>query len=88
VFDSKLTRHLDPALVFSEILGVIKGYGHTLSIDEYLSDLSHKKSPLLANFRDKVYAIFEAYIRESRLRNEIDAADRYEAFFEIYPGMT
>lgn len=67
---------MDPALIYSEILGVIKGYGRNLSMDEYLSDLSYKKSPLLADVRHQVYAIFEAYTKQSRLYGEIDAADR------------
>lgn len=75
-FDYKLTRHLDPALVYSEILGVIKGYGRTLDMEEYLSEFSYKRSPLLANVRHQVYAIFEAYAKESRRSNEIDGADR------------
>ncbi|KAF8598545.1 hypothetical protein BDV93DRAFT_561252 [Ceratobasidium sp. AG-I] len=75
-FDSKLIKNMDPGLVFSEILGVIKGSGEDLSKEEYLSDLSHKKSPLLLNVRGQVYGIFEAYLRQSRLWNEIDTADR------------
>ncbi|CAE6446884.1 unnamed protein product [Rhizoctonia solani] len=63
-FNSKLTRNLNPALVFSEILGVIKGYGRNLTMDEYLTELSHKKSPLLMNVRDRVYEIYEAFIDE------------------------
>ncbi|CAE6406297.1 unnamed protein product [Rhizoctonia solani] len=77
-FDHYLTRCLDPALVFSEILGVIKGYGHDLTEGEYLS-LSNKKSPLLANFRNTVYAIFRQYKKRSSTRGEIDAADRVRA---------
>ncbi|CAE6468490.1 unnamed protein product [Rhizoctonia solani] len=76
-FSPKLTRNLNPALVFSEILGVIKGYGRTLTMDEYLSELSHKKSPLLMGVRDKVYAIYEAYTKQCRKRYEIDNADRF-----------
>lgn len=68
---------MDPALVYSEILGVIKGSGRNLSKNEYMSNLSHKKSPLLVDVRDQVYGIFEAYTKQSRLRGEIDAADRY-----------
>jgi hypothetical protein len=62
--------------VFSEILGVIKGYGRNLTMDEYLSELSHKKSPLLMGVRDRVYAIYEAYTKQCRKRYEIDNADR------------
>ncbi|KAG9118849.1 hypothetical protein FRC07_006435, partial [Ceratobasidium sp. 392] len=71
-----LTYNLDPGLVFSEILGVIKGYGENLSRDEYISNLTHKKSPLLAHARDRVYAIFEAYSAQALIQKQIDAADR------------
>jgi hypothetical protein len=71
-----MRRSLDPGLVFSEILGVIKGRGDALEREEYLSGLSHKTSPLLANARSQVYDIFEAYSNLLHKRNEIDAADR------------
>ncbi|KDN40063.1 hypothetical protein RSAG8_08384, partial [Rhizoctonia solani AG-8 WAC10335] len=78
-FDYNLTRKLDPALVFSEILGVIKGYGQDLTEEEYLNGLTTKKSPLLANVRIEVYAIFKAYRERCNNRGETDAADRVRA---------
>ncbi|KAH7338010.1 P-loop containing nucleoside triphosphate hydrolase protein [Rhizoctonia solani] len=78
-FNYNLTRRLDPALVFSEILGVIKGYGHGLTEDEYLNGLSTKKSPLLANVRREVYAIFQEYQERCSTRGETDTADRVKA---------
>ncbi|CUA71989.1 TPR and ankyrin repeat-containing protein 1 [Rhizoctonia solani] len=83
-FNSKLTRNLNPALVFSEILGVIKGYGRNLAMDEYLTELSHKKSPLLMNVRDRVYEIYEAYTKLCRQRFEIDNADRTQKILSGY----
>ncbi|KAG8737474.1 hypothetical protein FRC10_008158 [Ceratobasidium sp. 414] len=83
-FDHALTRNLDPGLVFSEILGVIKGGGEVLSRDDYVSNLSHRKSPLLLHARDRVYAIFEAYSKQARTRNQIDAADRTRAILEAH----
>ncbi|KAG9099395.1 hypothetical protein FS749_001367 [Ceratobasidium sp. UAMH 11750] len=83
-FDYALTRNLDPGLVFSEILGVIKGYGEILSRDDYVSNLSHRKSPLLLHARDRVYAIFEAYSKRARIRNQIDAADRTRAILKAH----
>ncbi|CCO36370.1 TPR and ankyrin repeat-containing protein 1 AltName: Full=Lupus brain antigen 1 homolog [Rhizoctonia solani AG-1 IB] len=44
-FSPKLTRNLNPALVFSEILGVIKGYGRDLTMDETQKILSGYKVP-------------------------------------------
>ncbi|KAG8743071.1 hypothetical protein FRC10_000453 [Ceratobasidium sp. 414] len=83
-FDHTLTRNLDPGLVFSEILGVIKGGGEVLSRDDYVSNLSHRKSPLLLHARGRVYAIFEAYSKQARTRNQIDAADRTRAILEAH----
>ncbi|QRV78447.1 UvrD-helicase domain protein [Ceratobasidium sp. AG-Ba] len=79
-----LTRNLDPGLVFSEILGVIKGCGQDLTEDSYLNSLSHKRSPLLMNVRDRVYAIFEAYSKQCRVRNQIDNADRTRAILAAH----
>ncbi|KAG8763338.1 hypothetical protein FRC11_004565, partial [Ceratobasidium sp. 423] len=72
------------ALVFSEILGVIKGHGFYLTMEEYLSELSHKKSPLLANVRSRVYAIYEEYMKQCEQRNEIDNADRTQTILSGY----
>ncbi|KAG8771351.1 hypothetical protein FRC12_003660 [Ceratobasidium sp. 428] len=84
-FNHTLTRRLDPGLVFSEILGVIKGLGENLSREGYVSGLSHKKSPLLLDARDRVYAIFEAYSKKARMLNQIDAADRTRAILASHP---
>ncbi|KAF8686304.1 UvrD-like helicase C-terminal domain [Rhizoctonia solani] len=83
-FSPGLTRNLNPALVFSEILGVIKGYGRNLTMDEYLSELSHKKSPLLMGVRGQVYAIYEEYTKQCRRRYEIDNADRTQKILSRY----
>ncbi|KAF8691973.1 UvrD-like helicase C-terminal domain, partial [Rhizoctonia solani] len=83
-FSPWLTRNLNPALVFSEILGVIKGYGRNLTMDEYLSELSHKKSPLLMGVRGQVYAIYEEYTKQCRRRYEIDNADRTQKILSRY----
>ena len=75
-FDHRLTRRLDPGLVFSEILGVIKGCGENLSKEEYLYGLSYKKSPLLLGARSEIYGIFESYLRKCQRWKEYDTADR------------
>ncbi|CCO36262.1 hypothetical protein BN14_10393 [Rhizoctonia solani AG-1 IB] len=82
-FDYNLTRRLDPALVFSEIMGVIKGYGHDLSEDEYTNNLTSKKSPLLADVRRQVYAIFKAYKKRCKIRGETDSADRARSILSV-----
>ncbi|CAE6538449.1 unnamed protein product [Rhizoctonia solani] len=81
-FDYNLTRKLDPALVYSGIMGVIRGYGRDLPEDEYLNDLSTKKSPLLAHVRREVYTIFRAYKKRCITRGETDSADRVRTILE------
>ncbi|KAG8707891.1 hypothetical protein FRC11_007048, partial [Ceratobasidium sp. 423] len=77
--DTRLTHNLNPALIFSEILGVIKGYRQNMTRDEYLWGLGHRRSPLLMDVRHEVYAIYEAYTRLCRRNREIDSADRSES---------
>ena len=84
-FDHRLTRRLDPGLVFSEILGVIKGCGENLSKEEYLYGLSHKKSPLLLGARSEIYGIFESYLRKCQRWKEFDTADRCDQMLMTRP---
>ncbi|CAE6472733.1 unnamed protein product, partial [Rhizoctonia solani] len=78
-----LNNSLEPNLVYSEIIGVIKGSqaafeskeGH-LSRSAYVDALSRRQFPLLADIREKVYSIFEIYTRNKTARHETDAADR------------
>ncbi|KAI0321916.1 hypothetical protein OF83DRAFT_135754 [Amylostereum chailletii] len=84
-FPQPLTKGLDPALVFSEFMGVIKGSEQTLSLphpfldrDAYLN-LSARTQATFASRRKQVYALFEAYIKMRRERRDYDAADRTHA---------
>ncbi|KDN40059.1 hypothetical protein RSAG8_08380, partial [Rhizoctonia solani AG-8 WAC10335] len=80
-FDT-LTHKLNPALVFSEIIGVIKGYGDNLTRDEY--HRKSKRSPLSTDDRNDIYTIYEAYTR-LRLRNhQMDSADRTHKILSGY----
>ncbi|CAE6496461.1 unnamed protein product [Rhizoctonia solani] len=74
---------LEPNLVFSEIVGVIKGSQAALESkegyltrNEYVHALSRRQFPLLADIREKVYSIFEIYTKYKKTRGETDAADR------------
>ncbi|KAG8795770.1 hypothetical protein FRC12_009777 [Ceratobasidium sp. 428] len=78
-----LASSVEPHLVYSEIIGVIKGSQAAfeskegfLTRSEYVDVLSRRQFPLLAQVRDKVYSIFEIYNRNKMSRREIDAADR------------
>ncbi|KAK0245331.1 hypothetical protein EDD85DRAFT_800629 [Armillaria nabsnona] len=81
-FPEPLTRGLDPALVFSEIIGIIEGSAETLSDQKpYLSrdaylDLSTRRQSTFADLRCKVYQLFELYVHEKKLRGEYDTGDR------------
>ncbi|CAE6484842.1 unnamed protein product, partial [Rhizoctonia solani] len=83
-FDQRLTKDLDPALVYSEFLGVIEGSEFTLtsqsgvlSRSEYF-ELSEGGS-LLSSQRDKIYTLYESYRKARGQRNGYDAAERTHA---------
>lgn len=70
----------DPALVFGEILGVIKGsekaigtQNRSLELGAYLSS-GHQG--MLSHAREAVYDLFNLYTKKKRQRQEYDAADR------------
>ncbi|CAE6436866.1 unnamed protein product [Rhizoctonia solani] len=78
-----LNHLLEPNLVYSEIIGVIKGSQAAyeskegyLTRREYVDALSRRQFPLMADIREKVYTIFELYTKHKTSRGETDAADR------------
>ncbi|EIN13221.1 hypothetical protein PUNSTDRAFT_128910 [Punctularia strigosozonata HHB-11173 SS5] len=81
-FPSSLRKGIDPALVWNEFMGVIKGSEqahlserHILDKESYLN-LSARSCPTFAQQRDVVYELFERY-EEKRIRmGHRDAADR------------
>ncbi|KAF9493953.1 hypothetical protein BDN71DRAFT_1027051 [Pleurotus eryngii] len=81
-FPQTLTRRLDPALVFSEIMGIIKGSEKTLTCPEWFldhsayMDLGHRAFSTFADNRATVYEIFLAYTKQKRANGDYDAADR------------
>ena len=72
-----------PELLFSEIMGVVKGSSVTartllyLSREEYVTK-SGKLSPAFTTEveREKVYSAFERYEKLKRQRDEVDELDR------------
>ncbi|KAI0089815.1 hypothetical protein BDY19DRAFT_86920 [Irpex rosettiformis] len=77
-----LTKNLDPALIFAEFMGVIKGSEDSvqtekgyLDRDQYLQ-VSHRQQGTFSGRRDAVYMLFQAYLKMKRERREWDAADR------------
>ncbi|RXW22210.1 hypothetical protein EST38_g3633 [Candolleomyces aberdarensis] len=89
-FPQDLTKNLDPALVFNEILGVIKGSEKSLShVTGYLDlgayrDLSHRTQHLFANHRHRIYSLFRAYMDRKRKRGEFDSADRTHRILKAF----
>ncbi|KAI0791849.1 hypothetical protein C8Q75DRAFT_57347 [Abortiporus biennis] len=81
-FPQTLTKNLDPALVFAEIIGVIKGNELALKSEKgYLDeatylDLSERSQCTFASQRETIYAIFLSYLRLKAERREYDDADR------------
>lgn len=84
-FKSSSKFGLDPVLVYSEIMGVIKGSrfseqtgSHTyLSRENYLGGLVRRvSSQLNPEMRRKIYSIFEQYRALKAARLEHDPADR------------
>ncbi|KAL1686634.1 hypothetical protein GGG16DRAFT_117700 [Schizophyllum commune] len=89
-FSQKLTKGLDPSLVFSEIMGVIKGSeeaslvaGRCLDRQTY-EDLSVRRQSTFANRRGLIYDIFLQYTKEKASRNDYDAADRTYNILRIF----
>lgn len=73
---------LDPALVWSEFLGVISGSeGSLVSNDGYMNrnayeQLSHRTQATFASQRRRVYELFQAYVGRKRTLEGYDVADR------------
>ena len=72
----------DPALVFGEIMGVIKGSEEAVGIKERCLDretykaLSSRTQGTFAHKRDEIYNLFMAYTNLKVQRQDYDAADR------------
>ncbi|KZP30397.1 hypothetical protein FIBSPDRAFT_1038357 [Athelia psychrophila] len=96
-FPQNLTKAFDPALVFSEIMGVIKGSEAALtSPDRFLNkqdyiNLSHRTQSTFALQRETVYDIFQAYMKQKKILGHRDSADRTHAILNalsagVVPG--
>ncbi|KAF8439470.1 hypothetical protein L210DRAFT_3480852 [Boletus edulis BED1] len=93
-FPQQLTRGLEPWLVFSEFMGIIKGSEKSLSCpggfldEEAYCSLPARSNPTFANQRPTVYATFEAYCRLKKERRHHDVADRTHAILKTLLGGT
>lgn len=81
-FPETLTKHLDPYLVYSEFIGVIKGGEGVLDPHEpYLDrqsymNLSHRTNSTFYPQRALIYELFGLFLRRKRLAGHYDPADR------------
>ncbi|QRV93433.1 UvrD-like helicase carboxy-terminal domain protein [Ceratobasidium sp. AG-Ba] len=90
-FGYHLTKGLDPALVYSEFLGVIEGSEAALqsktgaiSRKEY-ANLGHRKSSFVSQ-KDRVYDLYEIYRKRKRELGGYDAAERTHALINAMNG--
>ncbi|KAI6022560.1 hypothetical protein EDC04DRAFT_2606960 [Pisolithus marmoratus] len=93
-FPQSLTKGLDPWLVFGEIMGIIKGSEKSLEFDDGTLNkitycgLPSRSNPTFSGQRELVYALFEAYSKLKRQRQDHDIADRTHAILKILLGAT
>ncbi|KAG2091484.1 uncharacterized protein F5147DRAFT_822994 [Suillus discolor] len=96
-FPQNLTKNLNPWLVFSEFMGIVKGSEHALTCPEGVLDrpnylrLPHRSNPNFANQRGILYDIFEYYTKIKKQRRHHDVADRTHAVLKVlrsqrFPG--
>ncbi|SJL05193.1 uncharacterized protein ARMOST_08560 [Armillaria ostoyae] len=89
-FPEPLIKGLDPALVYSEIIGVIIGSTEALSEEKrYLSrdtylGLSKRQQSTFAGQRCEIYQLFELYMRKKKLRGEYDTGDRTHSILKHF----
>ncbi|EGN94529.1 hypothetical protein SERLA73DRAFT_114784 [Serpula lacrymans var. lacrymans S7.3] len=88
-FPQSLIKGLDPALVFSEFMGVIKGSEEALSTTERFLDqktyvkLSHRSQSTFSMHRDVIYKLFEQYMKRKKGRGDQDMADKSQAILDF-----
>ncbi|KAF9219473.1 hypothetical protein BS17DRAFT_760990 [Gyrodon lividus] len=93
-FPQGLTKGQEPWLVFSELMGVIKGSERSLACpngyldEETYCSLPPRSNPTFANQRKIIYAIFEAYCKFKRNQRHHDAADRTHVILKMLLGGT
>ncbi|QRW07579.1 P-loop nucleoside triphosphate hydrolase [Ceratobasidium sp. AG-Ba] len=89
-FDQRLTKGMDPALVYSEFLGIIEG--SEAALDSKTGALSresyrtHRKSSLAVE-PDHVYDLYEIYRKRKRDNGGCDAAERTHALLKEMNGI-
>ncbi|KAJ4470931.1 hypothetical protein J3R30DRAFT_3531939 [Lentinula aciculospora] len=81
-FPRSLAGKLDPSLVFSELIGVIKGSEETLDVPKHFLDrvaynsISTRSQSTFAENREDLYGLFIAYLAKKKELGDVDGADR------------
>ncbi|KZP30395.1 P-loop containing nucleoside triphosphate hydrolase protein [Athelia psychrophila] len=89
-FPESLTKNLDSALVFSDIIGVIKGSESTMDTTPHFLDratyesLSHRTNSSMVPHRHNIYTAFEYYARLKHNRGDYDSADRAHSILDAF----
>ncbi|KAF8535500.1 hypothetical protein BDD12DRAFT_892638 [Trichophaea hybrida] len=87
-FPYKLTKNMEPGLVFAEFMGVIKGSAtnnstlRSLSREEYLG-LSDKQAPTFSSQRAQVYDLYSRYENQKSVYGDKDSTDRVKSLLKI-----
>lgn len=85
-------ENADPALVFGEIIGVIKGSEETVGTKERCLDreayksLSCRTQGMFAHKRDEIYDLFMAYTKLKYQQQDFDSADRWVICHKTLPS--
>ncbi|KAF5377115.1 hypothetical protein D9757_008781 [Collybiopsis confluens] len=89
-FPQTLTSKLDPSLVFSEFIGVIKGSEETLETTKNFlersayQNMSARNQSTFADSREDLYELFNAYITKKKRFGDVDAADRAHKILKFF----
>ncbi|KAG8980866.1 hypothetical protein FRB93_008909 [Tulasnella sp. JGI-2019a] len=86
-FDERLKKGLDPALVFGEFMGVIRGCEESLMTSKGYVDRSayedlRIRTHMPAHLRPRIYSLFEIYIKRKQLLRYHDAPERTHALLK------
>ncbi|KAG7099943.1 hypothetical protein E1B28_001736 [Marasmius oreades] len=85
-----LTKKTDPALAFSELIGIIKGSEATLGHDPHLlpqaayQAISRRKYAMTTLDRGEMYALLEAYMKKKKEEGGKDIADRSHVILDYF----
>ncbi|KAJ3908266.1 hypothetical protein F5879DRAFT_367138 [Lentinula edodes] len=89
-FSQSIAGKLDPSLVFSELIGVIKASEETLEGTKHFLDraayhnLSTRSQSTFAENREDLYELFMAYLAKKKRLGDVDGADRAHKILDFF----